>query len=447
MSSQITISTLESQHVATELFKQGRLEDASRLLSETISQKESGDLWNDWAVVQLGLAERALRRALQLGPARPEIAANLGVLLFSTGKRDEAVPLLQQALASASGPPRVQIETLLAISSANENEDSANPLGCCAGKIPLVQRGQKMGRPRGSQFHQAWRCRGCGYMFFDTPPLESLAAYYQDEYPKSATSWYNADNDYEESHCGSRAQDVLQFVKKYSDTTTPLLHECGCSFGGTVAKLRSLGYEATGTELNSSAVRDGTSKGNRWIFAESEADFFRHNLADYDAVYLYHALEHMPSAAGFLTDIRSAVQKQGIVFIAVPNSFNYFSLSKSFTDNSWFAFPDHLHYFSSGSLPCLARAAGYEILEADTRMLASSDADAAALMGIHPDSYEWQLRERVIQRALMGHELRFVLTPVGSSIAGRFAEQIRDTYATCMRAREQEVRLLEFCAR
>jgi pentatricopeptide repeat protein len=78
--------TRQAQTQAADFFRQGRFEDASRLLSEMIGQKESGDLWNDWAIVQLSLAERALRRALQLEPSNAEIAANLGVLLLECGK-------------------------------------------------------------------------------------------------------------------------------------------------------------------------------------------------------------------------------------------------------------------------------------------------------------------------------------------------------------------------
>jgi 2-polyprenyl-3-methyl-5-hydroxy-6-metoxy-1,4-benzoquinol methylase len=446
MPSEKASATSEPRHVATDLFLQGRLEEASRLLSETISQSESADLWNDWAVVQLSLVERAFRRALQLEPSLAGTAANLGVLLFSTGKRAEAAGLLEQALASATGPALAHIQTLLSLCSSNGNGMSLNKLSCCSGKLPLLQRGQKIGRPRGNEFHQAWRCKACAYMFFDTPKLDFLANYYQNEYPNSASSWYNADTDYEEHRCEGRAQDVLHYVKKYVGCTHPFIHECGCSFGGTVAKLRSLGFKATGTDLNALAIREGSKRGNHWIFAESEENFFRRQESEFHAIYLYHALEHMPSPVDFLKDVRCAVEKSGIVLIAVPNAVNYHSLSKSFTENSWFAYPDHLHYFSPGALLCLAGAAGYAVLEVETRMVASNQADAEALLPFKPDSHEWRLEERLIQQAFMGQELRFVLTPLGSNVEERFAAQIRNTRAICENAREQEVRMLEFCA-
>ena len=445
-------SALTPQQQASELFMQGRVLEASACLSEAIRQGESADLWNDWAVVQLSLAEQAFQRALQLEPSHPDATTNLGFLLFIMGRREEAAKLLRQSLTWSVETALAQIQSLLHLCSLNENEvpqeddRSPNRLACSCGKTALLQRGQKIGRTRGKDFYQAWRCRSCGFMSFDAPSLEYLAGYYKGEYTNAAASWYNVDNDYDQVRCESRARDVLHYVGKYTDSKHPLLHECGCSFGGTVAKLQSLGFQATGTDLNSTAIREGCKKGNKWIFAECERDFFQCHNQDFHAIYLYHALEHMPSPVDFLKDIRPAIEKGGVVLIAVPNAVNYFSLSKSFSENSWFAYPDHLNYFSPGSLPCLARAAGYSVLELETRLLASSDDAAASLFPFKPGGYEWQLTERLIQQALMGHELRFVLTPMGSAVAERFAERIRNTHAICENAKQQEVRMLDFCA-
>ncbi len=63
--------------------------------------------------MQIALAERAFRRALELEPANDGTAADLAVLLYSEGRSAEAVPLLQQVLAYAEGVPRLHIAALL----------------------------------------------------------------------------------------------------------------------------------------------------------------------------------------------------------------------------------------------------------------------------------------------------------------------------------------------
>lgn len=106
----------EQQKSAADLFLLGHVVEASRLLSEAITQGESPDLWNDWAVVQLSLAERAFRRALELDPSHLDAATNLGLLLFATGRLAESAVFLQRAITSVQGPARAHIETLLAVS-------------------------------------------------------------------------------------------------------------------------------------------------------------------------------------------------------------------------------------------------------------------------------------------------------------------------------------------
>ena len=102
------------QQLASDLFQQGNAVEASRLLTDAIVKCESPGLWNDWSVVQLSLAERAFRRALQLHPSHPDSSANLGFLLFIMGKTEEAAVLLNQALVTATGPARLHIQSLLA---------------------------------------------------------------------------------------------------------------------------------------------------------------------------------------------------------------------------------------------------------------------------------------------------------------------------------------------
>ncbi len=111
-------SSQTPQARSAELFIQGHVIEASGCLSEAIRHDEFADLWNDWAVVQLSLAERAFRRALQLQPGHPDSSANLGFLLFIMGKQQEAALLLKQALVYATGPARLHILALLSVSTA-----------------------------------------------------------------------------------------------------------------------------------------------------------------------------------------------------------------------------------------------------------------------------------------------------------------------------------------
>lgn len=118
---------LSPQAAAIRLFLDGQVVEASSLLSTALLQGESPDLWNDWAVVQLSVAERALRRALLLNPAHPDAAANLGVLLFSTGKRSDAAVFLRQALRFATGAAQAHVQALLDLCEPRSSATPAPP--------------------------------------------------------------------------------------------------------------------------------------------------------------------------------------------------------------------------------------------------------------------------------------------------------------------------------
>lgn len=113
MTPNATDTSCQTSQQAAELLLEGRVVEASRLLAEALAQKETPDLWNDWAVAQLHLAESGFRRALQANPSHADAAANLGLLLFCIGKRAEAAVFLEKSLADADDPVRLHIRNLL----------------------------------------------------------------------------------------------------------------------------------------------------------------------------------------------------------------------------------------------------------------------------------------------------------------------------------------------
>ncbi|HXZ11063.1 MAG TPA: tetratricopeptide repeat protein [Candidatus Sulfotelmatobacter sp.] len=101
-----------------EAFKEGRVNEAIRLFAEAVAEGESSEIWNDWAAAQLavrntGDAERAFRRALKLQPDNHQAAANLGVLLATQGRAEEAIPLLEQCQAGLTENERATVTRLL----------------------------------------------------------------------------------------------------------------------------------------------------------------------------------------------------------------------------------------------------------------------------------------------------------------------------------------------
>lgn len=279
-------------------------------------------------------------------------------------------------------------------------------------------------------------------MFFDVPNFEFLSDYYQLEYPKAASSWYTVENDYNPEHCEMRAELVASFARMFLGTDQVVYHESGCSFGGTVAMLRSRGYDATGCELNQDAVAQGRARGNDRISDESDKEFLTRTQRRPNLLYSHHAVEHMPNPGEFLTGLRELLDPASIAILTVPNAVSAVAMKKGFHGHQWFAYPDHLHLFSPRSFLCLAEKTGYELLHIDTRMAGATETDASSL-GADPRDWQGRLALKVIEQTLMGVELRAVLTPRDSVVARTSRARIEETRAKCLLSGETERVLMQ----
>src|SRR5271170_1587678 len=102
---------------ATLLLEQGRFVEAAALLSEAVTEEESAELWNDWAVAQMNLenpyeAERGFCRALALDPGNYVAKENLGLLLYFQKRFAAALPILEQLLGNCPESSRATLTRL-----------------------------------------------------------------------------------------------------------------------------------------------------------------------------------------------------------------------------------------------------------------------------------------------------------------------------------------------
>jgi Flp pilus assembly protein TadD len=118
MSATGTALSADKHQQAVQHFRDGRLEEALHLLGEAIAEDETSERWNDWAAIQLAArnmtdAEKGLRRALQLQPENLQAAANLGAVLATLGKIEEAIPLLERGLPGLADNEKAIVSQLL----------------------------------------------------------------------------------------------------------------------------------------------------------------------------------------------------------------------------------------------------------------------------------------------------------------------------------------------
>jgi glycosyltransferase involved in cell wall biosynthesis len=135
-------------------FQQGRVTEALHLLDELLAAKETSELWNDWAAVQLGAgnvskAEAGFTRALELDPQNTDAAANLGLLLLGKGDTVRSVPLLTRVLAKLPAEQQKVVAALLG-SQAAETARTQYTISCESRALRVVVINDTFPDPEGS---------------------------------------------------------------------------------------------------------------------------------------------------------------------------------------------------------------------------------------------------------------------------------------------------------
>jgi hypothetical protein len=107
------------QQRAVRSFCERRFEEASALFAEALRQRETSEIWCDWATVRLICddavgAERGFRRALDLEAHNDLAALKLGVLLARLERNADAVHYLEQCGERRNEPERTETLQLLA---------------------------------------------------------------------------------------------------------------------------------------------------------------------------------------------------------------------------------------------------------------------------------------------------------------------------------------------
>jgi 2-polyprenyl-3-methyl-5-hydroxy-6-metoxy-1,4-benzoquinol methylase len=137
--------------------------------------------------------------------------------------------------------------------------------------------------------------------------------------------------------------------------------DIGCGRGHFLDWLRSWGWTCTGTELTDAAAYHAREiLGLDVRVGAYEPGAFPE--AAYDAVYLWHVLEHLPVVRTALSDMRRILRPDGMLVIAVPNLSSW---QAQLCRYGWFHLdlPRHYAHFTTDWLLGTLRELGFTIVE------------------------------------------------------------------------------------
>lgn len=137
--------------------------------------------------------------------------------------------------------------------------------------------------------------------------------------------------------------------------------DVGCGTGETIAQLWELGWNAYGLDIDKNAVSIANRRGLANVLYGSWQDMKKFPDNFFDAIRLYHVIEHLDDPVGCLRLVRKKLKDGGELLIGTPNAG---SLIAKVFGNRWYNLdaPRHLYLFAPDNLTKLIKATGFDVL-------------------------------------------------------------------------------------
>jgi len=191
------------------------------------------------------------------------------------------------------------------------------------------------------------KCNSCNFLFTNPRPnVESLGAYYKSDDYISHTNKSN--NPINIIYKLARTQTLKWKFNLANKSNPKSLLDYGCGTGHFLNYCSKKSIEVNGFEPDEDA---------RQIANESLGEKIFSNTKDinkqFDAITLWHVLEHIPNLNEVLVWLKSRLTKNGQLIIAVPNPDSY---DANLFKEHWAAYdvPRHLYHFTKNTLAQLA---------------------------------------------------------------------------------------------
>lgn len=210
-----------------------------------------------------------------------------------------------------------------------------------------------------------------GFLRIDpVPTQEEVERFYKEEFYSGQFQSFNdsskevqlADREFYEGRWEAIHSNIVRLLGR-SDNIC--LFDVGCGFGLCMQYFKNKGMIVAGLDPAPEAVEYARTKDLQVYLAGIE-DFGCVNGRRFDVVTLINVLEHLCQPAVTLRNIKSLLLKEkGLLIIDSPNDFNDFQVvagSEFGLDQWWVCPPNHINYFSAGSLANLLERCGYRVV-------------------------------------------------------------------------------------
>lgn len=205
-----------------------------------------------------------------------------------------------------------------------------------------------------------WHCGDCTLRFTqDVPSLSAIGAYYQSadyiSHSDTQTGLVNRLYHSVRNHTLVTKQKLLQRI---TGKNTGCLLDVGAGTGAFVNTMQQAGWKVTGLEPDAIARKKAAEKHGLSLLSPEE--LYHLQAGQFDAVTLWHVLEHVHDLHGYFERFAEVLKPGGKLVIAVPN---YTSYDAAVYKQYWAAYdvPRHLYHFSPVSMEKLGVSKGFSL--------------------------------------------------------------------------------------
>ena len=205
-------------------------------------------------------------------------------------------------------------------------------------------------------------CASCTLRFTqDAPAADSISPYYKaEEYISHTDTSKGLINRIYKGVRQRTLRKKRKLIKRYTGLQKGKLLDVGSGTGSFVNEMKQHGWQTTGLEPDEGARE--VARQLHEIVLEDTAVFYQLSHGIFDAITLWHVLEHVHDLSAYMQQLKNVLNEKGKLFIAVPN---YTSLDASTYKEYWAAYdvPRHLYHFSPAAIKTLLEKNGLRVVQ------------------------------------------------------------------------------------
>lgn len=198
---------------------------------------------------------------------------------------------------------------------------------------------------KGYERHELGRCTNCGLTFIlRIPEAHELAAFYS-KYSYSQDPWISPITI-------KRYHEILDTMEPYRSSNRII--DVGCGAGHFLSVAQKRGWEVYGSEFSPAAIKLCEQKGVTMIRGpihspEVTPQGWDAMIGTFDIVTSFEVLEHINNPNEDLKAIHRLLRSGGLFYATTPN-FNALSRFQLKDKYNVIGYPEHLTYYTRGSL-------------------------------------------------------------------------------------------------